>query len=116
MKGFTSYTDERNGKLSAICPLGDHIVVLREPLPETSRSGLLLTACREWPNRGLVLAVGPGRRRRHGRRVAPEVEVGDEVCFDKWAAETARVPGTTDLLILSSDKCYLRMREYIEEE
>jgi chaperonin GroES len=81
-------------------PLGDRIIV--EVLDEeaTTASGIVLPdTAQEKPQRGKVLAVGPGPRDEDGEHVKMDVEVGDEVIFSKYGGTEIRV-GTEDVLIL----------------
>jgi len=49
--------------------------------------------------RGQVVAVGPGRLDDHGKRVAPEVKVGDKVLYAKYAGTEVKL-GDKDILVL----------------
>lgn len=92
-----------------IRPLGNRIVVRRTAAPEESKGGLFVIG-REVPAHGVVVAVGSGPRNRLGDRVPiDDIAVGDEVTFDKWAAEARTFE--SNLLILSYDECFLRLRK-----
>ncbi len=95
-----------------IRPIGNRLLVRRLPAPESSKGGIVVLG-RDLPTIGLVLAVGNGPRGGawgRGDRVAiDDIEVGDEVSFDKWATE-AREAGD-DLFILDYDSCFLRIRK-----
>lgn len=91
-----------------IKPLGNRIVVRRTAVPEEHKSGLIILG-REVPAHGTVLAVGPGPRNRDGDRIPiDDIAVGDDVTFDKWAAEARTFEG--NLLVLHYDECFLRLR------
>jgi chaperonin GroES len=67
-------------------PLSDRLIV--EPIEEESRtaSGLVLPdTAREKPQRGRVLAIGPGGRDKKGKRVPMDVSVDDVVLFAKYS-------------------------------
>jgi chaperonin GroES len=67
---------------------------------ETTVSGIVLPdTAKEKPQRGKVLAVGPGARDEDGDYIKMDVEVGDEVIFSKYGGTEIRV-GTDDVLIL----------------
>lgn len=75
-------------------PLDDRVVV--EPLSaeETTAGGIVLPdAAQEKPQRGKVLAVGPGRLLESGDRCAVSVVVGDEVLFGKYGGADIEVEG-----------------------
>ena len=75
-------------------PLDDRVVV--EPLSaeETTAGGIVLPdAAQEKPQRGSVVAVGPGRLLESGERAAVGVVVGDEVLFGKFGGADIEVDG-----------------------
>jgi chaperonin GroES len=81
-------------------PLGDRLIV--EPLEEeeTTVSGIVLPdTAKEKPQRGRVLAVGPGGRNDKGELVPMEVAVGDEVIYSKYGGTEIKL-GADDVLIL----------------
>ena len=81
-------------------PLGDRIIV--EVLDEeaTTASGIVLPdTAQEKPQRGKVLAVGPGSRNEEGKYIKMDVEEGDEVIFSKYGGTEIKV-GADDVLIL----------------
>ena len=87
-----------------IRPLDDRIVV--EPLDaeETTSGGIVLPdAAREKPQRGTVLAVGPGKLLDSGDRGAVAVTVGDEVIFGKYGGTDIEVDGTEVKILRESD-------------
>jgi chaperonin GroES len=63
-------------------------------------SGIVLPdTAKEKPQRGNVLAVGPGARDEDGAYIKMDVEVGDEVIFSKYGGTEIKV-GAHDVLIL----------------
>jgi chaperonin GroES len=82
-------------------PLGDRLIVeVLDEEPETVSGIVLPDTAKEKPQRGRVLAVGPGSRSQEtGERVQMEVEEGDEVVFSKYGGTEIRI-GTDDVLIL----------------
>jgi len=84
-------------------PLGNHLVV--EPIEEEERTsfGIILPeTAKEKPQKGAVLAAGPGRRLENGERQAMEVKVGDKVLYAKYGGTDIKI-GDQKLLILSED-------------
>ncbi|MCS7051188.1 MAG: co-chaperone GroES, partial [Thermomicrobium sp.] len=68
-----------------IRPLGDRVVVKPIQKEEVTKSGIVLPdTAKEKPQRGQVVAVGPGRLTDDGKRLPMEVKVGDEVLFAKY--------------------------------
>ena len=81
-------------------PLGDRLIVEVLDEEETTFSGIVLPdTAREKPQRGKVLAVGPGSRDEEGEYVPMDVEVGDEVIFSKYGGTEIKL-GVDEVLIL----------------
>jgi chaperonin GroES len=81
-------------------PLGDRLIV--EALEEdmTTSSGIVLPdTAKEKPQRGRVLAVGPGGRNDKGDIVPMEVAVGDEIIYSKYGGTEIKL-GSDEVLIL----------------
>jgi len=81
-------------------PLGDRIIVEILDEEATTASGIVLPdTAQEKPQRGKVLAVGPGSRDEDGEYIKMDVAVGDEVIFSKYGGTEIKV-GPDDVLIL----------------
>ena len=82
-------------------PLGDRLIVEVLEEEETTVSGIVLPdTAKEKPQRGRVLAVGPGSRAESTGELIPlDVVVGDEVIFSKYGGTEVKV-GADELLIL----------------
>jgi chaperonin GroES len=81
-------------------PLGDRLIVEVLEDQETTTSGIVLPdTAKEKPQRGRVLAVGPGSRNDSGELVPMDVAEGDEIIFSKYGGTEVRL-GTDDVLIL----------------
>ena len=87
-----------------IRPLDDRVVV--EPLEaeETTAGGIVLPEnAKEKPQRGTVVAVGPGRLLDSGDRGDLSVNVGDEVIFGKYGGTEIEVDGAEVKILRESD-------------
>lgn len=85
-------------------PLDDRIVV--EPLEaeETTPGGIVLPdTAKERPQRGKVLAAGPGRLLDNGKRTEMSVAVGDEVIFGKYSGTDIEIEGKEVKILRESD-------------
>jgi chaperonin GroES len=85
-------------------PLDDRVVV--EPLSaeETTAGGIVLPdSAKEKPQRGTILAVGPGRLLDSGERSTLSVKVGDEVLFGKYGGTEIEVDGKEIKILRESD-------------
>ena len=81
-------------------PLEDRIVVRPNEAEETTVSGIVLPdTAKEKPQRGRVLAAGPGGRNDKGEIVPMEVAEGDEIIFSKYGGTEIKL-GADDVLIL----------------
>jgi chaperonin GroES len=81
-------------------PLGDRLIVEALEEEETTSSGIVLPdTAKEKPQRGRVLAVGPGPRDEDGNNIAMDVVEGDEIIYSKYGGTEIRL-GTDDYLIL----------------
>lgn len=73
-------------------PLDDRVVV--EPLEaeEKTAGGILLPdTAKQKPQRGRVLAVGPGKLLDNGQRATLNVQKGDEVIYGRYAGNDVKV-------------------------
>src|SRR5438128_2793649 len=81
-------------------PLGDRLIVEVLEEEETTIGGIVLPdTAKEKPQRGKILAVGPGSRNDKGDLVPMDVAEGDEIVFSKYGGTEVKV-GLEDLLIL----------------
>ena len=82
-------------------PLGDRLIVEVLDEEELTVSGIVLPdTAKEKPQRGKVLAVGPGARSQEtGEYIQMEIVEGDEVIFSKYGGSEIRF-GTDEILIL----------------
>ncbi len=85
-------------------PLADRVVV--KPLEEEDKTpgGIILPdTAKEKPQRGEVVAVGPGRLNDKGERVAMEVKEKDIVLYGKYAGTEIKIDGQEYLILRESD-------------
>jgi len=81
-------------------PLGDRLIVEVLEEEELTVSGIVLPdTAKEKPQRGRVLAVGPGARDEDGEYISMEIAEGDEVVFSKYGGSEIKL-GTDEVLIL----------------
>jgi chaperonin GroES len=81
-------------------PLADRLIVEVLEEQQATESGIVLPdTAREKPQRGRVLAIGPGARDEHGKRIEIDVTEGDEVVFAKYGGTGIKL-GADDVLIL----------------
>ena len=81
-------------------PLGDRLIVEALEEEETTVSGIVLPdTAKEKPQRGRVLAVGPGPRDEDGNHITMEIVEGDEIIYSKYGGTEIKL-GTDEYLIL----------------
>ncbi len=87
-----------------IRPLRDRIIVKRVEAQRTTASGIVIPdTAAEKPEQGEVIAVGPGRLDDKGKRITPEVKVGDRILFGKYSGQTVKVEGEELLVMREED-------------
>jgi chaperonin GroES len=75
-------------------PLDDRIVVSPLEAEEKTAGGILLPdTAKQKPQRGVIVAVGPGKLRDSGERAALAVVKGDEVLFARYAGNEIQIDG-----------------------
>ena len=85
-------------------PLGDRLIVEALEEEETTFSGIVLPdTAKEKPQRGRVLAVGPGGRDEDGNYIAIDLEVGDEIIYSKYGGTEVKVGMDEYLILRESD-------------
>ena len=85
-------------------PLADRVLVKAISETET-KSGIVIpeTVEKERPEKGEVVAVGPGKMLKTGERSAMGVKVGDKVVFKKYSPDEIKVDGKELLILDESD-------------
>jgi len=94
----------KKAKEPTIRPLDDRVVV--EPLEseEKTPGGIFLPdTAKEKPQKGRVIAVGPGKVLDNGERAELSVSVGDVVLFAKYGGTEVEVAGKELLIMRESD-------------
>jgi chaperonin GroES len=85
-------------------PLGSRVVVEPIEQEEITAGGIVLPeTAKEKPQKGTVLAVGPGDRDEAGKRIPLDVAVGDVVLFAKYSGTEIKVDGKKLLIQRESD-------------
>ncbi len=91
--------------MAKLRPLGDHVIV--KPLSDdaVTKSGIVLpdTVNKEKPEKGEVIAIGPGKLLDNGSRATPSVKVGEKVVFKKYSPDEVKVDGQEYLVISEGD-------------
>ena len=87
-----------------IQPIDDRVVVEQVEAEEKTAGGIVLPdSAREKPQRGKVIAAGPGKLLDSGERGTMSVKVGDEVFYGKYAGTEIEVDGNEVVILRESD-------------
>ncbi len=87
-----------------IRPLDDRVVVKPEEAEETTAGGIVLPdSAKEKPQRGTVVAVGPGKLLDNGNRGPLSVAVGDVVIYGKYGGSDLEVNGDEVKILYERD-------------
>jgi chaperonin GroES len=85
-------------------PLEDRIVVEPMEAEQVTRGGIVLPdSAKEKPQKGKVIAVGPGRVLDNGKRAAPAVKKGDTVVYAKYGGSEIEIDGKDYMILRESD-------------
>lgn len=85
-------------------PLSDRIVVKASEKEEVTKGGIVLPdTAKEKPQKGEVIAVGPGKVLDNGKVVPMEVKVGDKVLFAKYGGTEVKVDGEEYIILRQDD-------------
>ena len=70
-----------------------------------TKSGIVLpdTVDKEKPEKGEVIAIGPGKLMENGQRATMSVKVGDKVVFKKYSPDEIKVDDEEVLVLNESD-------------
>ncbi len=86
-------------------PLGDRIIVRRTEATAKSAGGVIIPdTAQQKPQRGTVLAVGPGKLLKDGTRRPLQVKEGDTVLFTAWAGDEFKERGRGDEILLMREE------------
>jgi len=85
-------------------PLGNRVIVEPSEAEEVTAGGIVLPdTAKEKPQKGTVLAAGPGERDDDGDYIALDVKVGDVVLYAKYSGTEIKVDGKKLLILRESD-------------
>ena len=89
--------------MASIKPLSDRVVVKPEAAEEMTSSGLYIPdTAKEKPQRGTIVAVGPGRV-ENGTKIDMSVQEGDTVLYGKYAGTEITLDGEEVLIMRETD-------------
>ena len=87
-----------------IRPLNDRVLVIREEEEQKSAGGIIIPdTAKEKPQRGKVIAAGPGKIGDDGKRIPLEVKEGDRILFAKYAGTDIKLDGVEHVFMREDD-------------
>jgi len=88
-----------------VTPIADRIVVQRQAPEDKTTGGIILPdSAKNKPQRGKILAVGPGKVLKSGERKPLQLKEGDTVLFTTWAGEEYKESGSGDEILLMREE------------
>jgi chaperonin GroES len=94
----------KSDKQLTLRPLDDRVVIEVLDAEEKTAGGILLPdTAKQKPQRGKVIAAGPGKLSDAGDRLALSVKVGDEVLFGKYSGSDVEVNGNEYKILREND-------------
>ncbi len=88
--------------MSTLVPLHDHVIVKPVSKDEYTETGIILpdTVDKKRPEKGEIIAIGPGKLLENGSRAPMSVHAGQIVVFKKYSPDEVKV-GDAEYLVLS---------------
>jgi chaperonin GroES len=85
-------------------PLADRVIVKALEAEEKTAGGIIIPDnAKEKPQKGEVIAVGPGKISDSGQKIAMEVKKGDKVLYGKYSGTEVTVDSKEYLIMRESD-------------
>jgi chaperonin GroES len=86
-----------------IRPLQDRVIVKRLEEETKTAGGIIIPdTAKEKPQKGEIVAAGPGKKNEDGKVQPLDIKAGDKVLFSKYAGTEIKVEGD-ELLIMRED-------------
>ena len=87
-----------------LAPLDDRVVIKQSEAEDKSSGGIILPdAAKEKPQRGKIVAVGPGKMTDEGKRNQMSVKKGDEVLYAKYLGNDVEIDGEKYVILHEND-------------
>jgi chaperonin GroES len=90
--------------------LGNRVLVKPDEEQEMEGGIVLPETAKEKPQRGTVIAVGPGERDEDGKLIPPDLKEGERVVYAKYGGHKIKLDGE-EYIILDVDQVYARIVE-----
>ncbi len=86
-------------------PLGNRVILEPVSKEEKTKSGIIIpeTVDKEKPEQGKILAVGPGKMSKDGKRIPMDIKAGDKVLFSKYSPTEVKIEDKEYLVVSDDD-------------
>jgi chaperonin GroES len=85
-------------------PLADRIIIRPLEAEEKTAGGIIIPdAAKEKPQKGEVVAVGPGKVAESGQKIEMALKNGDKVLYGKYSGTEVSIDGVDYLIMKESD-------------
>lgn len=86
-------------------PLHNNVIVKTLSQEEVTKAGIVLpdTVDKEKPEKGEIIAVGPGKTLDNGQLSPMNLKVGDKVVFKKYSPDEIKIDNEEYLVLSESD-------------
>lgn len=85
-------------------PLADRVLIRPLEAEEKTAGGIIIPDnAKEKPQKGEVVATGPGKVAESGSKIAMELKKGDNVLYGKYAGTEVSIEGADYLIMRESD-------------
>jgi chaperonin GroES len=85
-------------------PLSDRVIVKALEAEQKTAGGIIIPDnAKEKPQKGEVIAVGPGKIADDGKKISMELKKGDKVLYGKYSGTEVTVDGQDYLIMRESD-------------
>ena len=88
-----------------IKPLADKVLVQPDDVTQEKTAGgiIIPDTAKEKPQKGEVVAAGPGRKDENGKAIGMDVKVGDKVLYSKYGGTELEYDGVSYLIMSEQD-------------
>ena len=96
--------------MEKLSPLGNNVIIKTVAAEEVRQSGLILPdTAKEKPQEGEIIAAGPGKIDKSGKKIPMEVKVGDRIIFAKYTGSEIKLGDEKYLIMPESDILAIRV-------
>lgn len=85
-------------------PLGNRVLVRRLEPEETLKGGIILPdTAKKKQEQAQVMAVGPGKKDKHGKEIAMPIKPGDRILMEKYSGQEVTLDDEEYVILRADD-------------